>query len=69
MLLQKHRRVGKGLLTFGRAIDTIEIAKAKIPGARYICLPGLGHMPNLEAPQAFDTAIFGFLDYALSPSA
>jgi DNA polymerase-3 subunit epsilon len=28
-------RVGKPLLSFGRAIDTIEIAKTKIPGARY----------------------------------
>jgi pimeloyl-ACP methyl ester carboxylesterase len=47
----------------------LEKMAAKIPGARYLCLPGLGHMPNLEAPQAFDTAIFDFLDYALSPSA
>jgi DNA polymerase-3 subunit epsilon len=28
-------RVGRELLSFGRAIDTIEIAKSKIPGARY----------------------------------
>jgi DNA polymerase-3 subunit epsilon len=28
-------RVGRALLAYGRAIDTIEIAKAKIPGARY----------------------------------
>jgi DNA polymerase-3 subunit epsilon len=28
-------RVGKPLLSFGRAIDTIEIAKSRIPGARY----------------------------------
>jgi len=27
--------VGRPILPFGRAIDTIEIAKAKIPGARY----------------------------------
>ncbi len=28
-------QVGRALLPFGRAIDTIEIAKSKIPGARY----------------------------------
>jgi 3-oxoadipate enol-lactonase len=33
----------------------------KIPGARYICLPGLGHLPNLEAPAAFDASILEFL--------
>ena len=25
------------------------------------CLPGLGHLPNLEAPAAFDAAVLGFL--------
>jgi len=43
----------------------LEKMAAKIPGARYLCLPGLGHMPNLEAPGAFDAAIFGFLEHAL----
>lgn len=33
----------------------------KIPGAQYVCLPGLGHLPNLEAPQAFDRAVLDFL--------
>jgi len=47
----------------------LEKMAAKIPGARYVCLPGLGHMPNLEAPAAFDSAIFTFLDYALSAAA
>ena len=42
---------------------------AKIPGARYVCLPGLGHMPNLEAPQAFDAAIFDFLREVRAPIA
>ena len=44
----------------------LEKMAAKIPGARYVCLPGLGHMPNLEAPQAFDAAIFNFLNAALA---
>jgi 3-oxoadipate enol-lactonase len=44
----------------------LEKMAAKIPGCRYVCLPGLGHMPNLEAPQAFDAAIFNFLNAALA---
>jgi 3-oxoadipate enol-lactonase len=44
----------------------LEKMAAKIPGSRYVCLPGLGHMPNLEAPQAFDAAIFDFLNAVLA---
>jgi pimeloyl-ACP methyl ester carboxylesterase len=44
----------------------LEKMAAKIPGSRYVCLPNLGHMPNLEAPHAFDAAIFNFLDAALA---
>ena len=40
---------------------------AKIPRARYVCLPGLGHLPNLEGPAAFDAAIFDFLREVLAP--
>jgi 3-oxoadipate enol-lactonase len=40
----------------------MERMAAKIPGAQYVCLPGVGHLPNLEAPAAFDAAILGFLD-------
>ena len=34
---------------------------AKIPGATFEILPGLGHLPNLESPAAFDAAVLGFL--------
>jgi pimeloyl-ACP methyl ester carboxylesterase len=34
---------------------------AKIPGATFQILPGLGHLPNLENPAAFDAAVLGFL--------
>jgi 3-oxoadipate enol-lactonase len=44
----------------------LERMAGKIPGAYYLCLCGLGHMPNLEAPAAFDGAIFNFLDHALA---
>jgi 3-oxoadipate enol-lactonase len=33
----------------------------RIPGARYVCLPGVGHVPNLERPAAFNAAIIEFL--------
>jgi 3-oxoadipate enol-lactonase len=33
----------------------------RIPGARFVCLSGLGHLPNLEAPHTFDTAVLDFL--------
>ena len=47
----------------------MERMATKISGARYVCLPGVGHMPNLEAPQAYDGAIIGFLREALAPVA
>lgn len=40
---------------------------AKIPDARYVCLPGVGHQPNLEAPALFDAAVLEFLHAVLQP--
>jgi pimeloyl-ACP methyl ester carboxylesterase len=42
---------------------------AKIPGARHVCLAGVGHQPNLEAPKLFDAAVLQFLDAVLVPRA
>ena len=39
----------------------IERMARKIPHARYVCLSGVGHFANLEAPAAFDAALFAFL--------
>ncbi len=39
----------------------VERMAGKIPGARYVCLPSVGHLPNLEAPAAFDAAVLDFL--------
>ena len=39
----------------------MERMAAKIPGARTVCLPDVGHLANLEAPDAFDGAVLGFL--------
>ena len=44
----------------------MERMAGKIPGAKYVRLPGLGHMPNLEAPQAYDAAILDFLRAVLA---
>jgi 3-oxoadipate enol-lactonase len=44
----------------------MERMAAKIPGARYVRLAGVGHLPNLEAPRAFDAAVIDFLQYALA---
>ncbi len=49
--------------TEGRAlaVQAMQRMAAKIPGAHYVCLPGVGHLPNLEAPRVFDAAILDFL--------
>jgi pimeloyl-ACP methyl ester carboxylesterase len=39
----------------------MERMAAKIPGATFTLLPGLGHLPNLENAAAFDAAVLGFL--------
>jgi 3-oxoadipate enol-lactonase len=33
-----------------------------IPSAEYVELAGVGHLANLERPNAFDEAVGGFLD-------
>jgi 3-oxoadipate enol-lactonase len=45
----------------------MERMAARIAGAQYVCLPALGHLPNLEAPDTFDAAILDFLRHALPP--
>jgi 3-oxoadipate enol-lactonase len=47
----------------------MERMAAKIPGARYVCLAGLGHLPNLEAPDVFKAAVLGFLTPVLAAAA
>jgi len=42
----------------------MERMASKIPGARYLCLRGVGHLPNLEAPRSFDAAVLDFLRHA-----
>lgn len=40
---------------------TMEKMAQKIPGARYVCLSGLGHLANFENPAAFNAAVTDFL--------
>lgn len=44
----------------------VERMASKVPRGRYVCLPGVGHLPNLEAPAAFNAAVLGFLKEVLS---
>jgi 3-oxoadipate enol-lactonase len=39
----------------------MERMAGRIPGAKYVCLPGVGHLPNLERPTTFDAAVIEFL--------
>jgi len=38
-----------------------DILAAEIPGAQKVVLPGAGHMANMDAPEAFNEAVLGFL--------
>jgi 3-oxoadipate enol-lactonase len=44
----------------------MERMAGRIASAEYVCLPAVGHLPNLEAPAAFDQAVLGFLSKVLS---
>lgn len=39
-----------------------EEVHAQIPRSRLVVIPGAGHLSNLEAPEAFNRALLGFLD-------
>lgn len=41
-----------------RATDVLE---ARLPSAERVTLAGVGHIANLDAPEAFDAALLGFL--------
>lgn len=47
----------------------MERMAGKIPGARYVCLAGVGHLPNVEAPRLFDEAVLKFLHEVLARTA
>jgi pimeloyl-ACP methyl ester carboxylesterase len=39
----------------------LEKMAGRIPNARYVCLPGVGHLANLEDPQSFNAEIRRFI--------
>jgi 3-oxoadipate enol-lactonase len=39
-----------------------------IPSASYVELTGVGHLANLERPDAFDQALRGFLESSVPPT-
>jgi len=39
----------------------MEKMASRIPGARYVCLAGAGHLANLEQPAAFNEIVLKFL--------
>ncbi len=41
--------------------DVMQRMAAKVSGAEYLCLPGAGHIANVEAPEAFNGAVVSFL--------
>ncbi len=41
--------------------QTMRTIQAAIPGARYVEIPGAGHLPGIEQPQAFNAALETFL--------
>jgi len=43
-------------------VSEAEFLQRTIPDARLVVLPGAGHLPNLEAPEAFNRALVHFLE-------
>lgn len=50
-----------GDLDLGYFFPRCEAMVARIPGARGTVMPGVAHLPSLEAPEAFNTALAAFL--------
>ncbi len=55
-----------GMLDTNAPPAMMERMAGKIAGAKFVALDGLGHLPNLEDPAAFDAAVLGFLREALA---
>lgn len=41
----------------------VEKMASRIPGAQYQCLPGVGHIANIEQPALFNSAVLTFLKH------
>jgi len=64
---EDHTAVGKDRapidlrLNLGKIPELAKKAAEQIPGARLVELPNVGHIPHLEAPDAFYQAVEDFL--------
>ena len=61
-----HRITLPALIVWGAEDAIFPAAQAHafagaIAGSRVAIIPGAGHLPHIEAPQAFTTAVAGFL--------
>ena len=66
---QLSRIVVPTLVIMGEEDPEVALAAtmaANIAGARYLTLPGAGHLSSVESPQAFETAVLDFL-HGLEP--
>ena len=52
---------GEGDLNAPPAV--VEKMASRIPGAQYECLPGVGHIANIEQPALFNDAVLAFLKH------
>ncbi len=65
--LDELKRIAVPTLCLAGELDTnappavMEKMAARIPNAVYQCLPGVGHLGNMESPAAFNTAVLDFL--------
>jgi pimeloyl-ACP methyl ester carboxylesterase len=48
--------------------DVMQRMAGKVSGAEYLCLPGAGHIANVEAPAAFNAAVVSFLQRHFLPA-
>jgi pimeloyl-ACP methyl ester carboxylesterase len=50
-------------------LDVAEGLRASIPGSSLVVIDGVGHVPNVEAPEAFDAEVRTFLrSFGSSPA-
>jgi 3-oxoadipate enol-lactonase len=47
--------------------DVMQRMVARVPNAQYVCLPGAGHIANVEQPAAFNAAALAFLQQHFQP--
>ncbi|HEY0672282.1 MAG TPA: alpha/beta fold hydrolase [Longimicrobiales bacterium] len=45
------------------AREEMDLLTRMVRGAKYEVVPNVGHMPNLEAPDVFNTLLFNFLNF------